>query len=246
MVRFSTWETNAVFHLNLPAELIAVQQIMDLFYMNFSFLSQVTIFVHKGAHYVNDATQHIKLFETERSEEIDYHVRGKSFTKGKTVFSQIFELLDLQKIYCDSFLGDKTVLNELKTAELVIGDSLYACSALVAAKFDIPHVVIVESGLGTPILELYHISTYPSYTPQMMSGLSPDMGLVGRVKNFVFYLARFFMIEVGARGYGVLKTKYDIKPQESIWKILSTVDLVLLERDMVLDYAMPIPPCKCQ
>jgi len=202
-------------------------------------------FVHEGAHYIKPTMQHIKSFKVENFQGVDDHVKGKSFTKGMLFVSQILEVFELQKTYCDNFLTDKSVLEELKTADVVVGDSLYLCSTLVAAKFSIPHVVIVESGLGTPMLQLYHVSTYPSYTPQMLSVISPDgMNLLGRIKNFAVYLTRFLLVEVCYYYYGGLIEKHNINPQDSIRKTLSTVDLILLEKDLVLDYATPIPPCK--
>lgn len=139
------------------------------------------------------------------------------------------------------------MMNEVKSADVLIGDSLYPCSSLVADMLGIPHVVVAMSGItSSPTLVLFGFHSNPSYVPQLNSFRPRDMGLLDRIINLGVYLINNYLIVQGYYypTYGELKTKYKIKPEKSIRETLATVDMVLLTMNLVTDHAQPLPPCK--
>ncbi|KAJ7334575.1 hypothetical protein OS493_014899 [Desmophyllum pertusum] len=73
--------------------------------------------------------------------------------------------------YCDAILGNHENMNEVKSADLVIGDGMYLCSFLIADKFSLPHVTVLMSPLSTATASLpYNFAELPSYIPQFFPG----------------------------------------------------------------------------
>lgn len=166
-----------------------------------------------------------------------------SSTEHKPMISQASEIFQLQQEYCDFFLGNEHAQKDLKEADIVIGDGLYPCSSLVADKYSIPHVVVTMSPLSTPTFRLFGISSNPAYVPQMMSELTAVKGLTNKIKNLGFYFLamvamEYFMYPM----YGELKLKHEVTPGKSIRDTLANADLVLMQRDFLMDFAQPIPP----
>jgi len=122
----------------------------------FRVLLQVTIFVGDDAKYAV-GKPHVKAFSTPVLQQLDDFAKVKGISKMGPI-EELDNIFNLQKGYCDGFLSNPAVLSELKTTDVVVGDSFYPCSSLVAAKFDIPHVVVLESPLGTPTMQLYGVS----------------------------------------------------------------------------------------
>ncbi|EDO30401.1 predicted protein, partial [Nematostella vectensis] len=89
----------------------------------------------------------------------------------------------------------------------------------------------------------FGIDTIPAYVPQLMSGLTRYMGLPERIKNLGFYFgSRFLMEWFIYPTYKLIKEKHGISPEKTVKESLSTVDLIIMPRDFILDHAQPIPP----
>jgi hypothetical protein len=166
--------------------------------------------------------------------------------KGISFLDEVSGLFKLQRNYCDLFLSSQEMMDELKGADILIGDAIYPCSSLVADKFDVPHVLINMHSLSSPFERRFGISSNPSYIPQLKSGLSSKMGFLYRMKNLGFFLVNIFISEAFLYPtYSELKIKHKIKPHKSIRDSMATVDMILLEKDFIMDNAQPILPSKC-
>jgi hypothetical protein len=165
----------------------------------------------------------------------------------KTATGLASALFKHQKNYCNALLRNKNMMNEFKDIDVLIGDALYPCSCLVAEKFDIPHVVVTMSQLSTPWHMVFGIYTDPAYVTQVTSALPPNLPRFSdRIKNLVFYfLGRIIVERLVYPAYNELKLEHDIKPQKTIRESLANADMILMQRDFIMDFAMPIPPCKC-
>ena len=91
--------------------------------------------------------------------------------------------------YCDAKFSDKTIVNEVKTADLVIGDGMYQCSSLIADRFSIPHVTVLQSSLTTATATFpYNVASIPSYIPQITSRMTDNMNFFQRAENTLRWL----------------------------------------------------------
>jgi len=211
---------------------------------------QVTIFVGKEGSYAA-GKPNTKIFQVsqefieETTEEQKTMFTSDLISKTPIFIGYKF-LTDKQKPYCDFFLSDETVLNELKTADVIVGDALYPCSTLAAVMSDTLHVVVnLMCHIGIPQTYLFGLTNYPSYVPQVGSLVPSRMALLARLQNVKAFILNIFASEAWIYPtYNELKIKHNIKPKKSIRQIMAKVDLILMEKDFTLQYAQQIPPCE--
>ena len=187
-------------------------------------------------------TQVYKLDEKLRS-LISSHAPNKK----SNLLALLQEVLQLQSQYCDSLLNNKDMMEEVKTADVIIGDSLYMCSALVAAKFSLPHVTLVMSNLGTPTLVAYGVHNPPSYVPHpLFSGLAGDQfSFLQRVLNTVSWITHPMMFHfLICPPYEEIRVKHNIAPNKSIRETLGRVDLIIGQVDFPIEVPRPLLPSK--
>lgn len=170
---------------------------------------------------------------------------SSSFFKTTSDIEQLRFLFMYQTLYCDDLLGNREVMEEVKHADLVIGEILYLCSALVADKFDLPHVIISASALSTPSGIAFGIPSPPSYVPQWGASLTHELRFVDRVQNVLqWMLLHVFYIYDVCPMYNGLKVKHGITPSKNIHETLGRLDLVLGQMDFVLEHPRPLLPSK--
>lgn len=190
----------------------------------------------------------VKTFKINEEDKKKNDELVEKITKNKSgnFLVEVSALFEIQKNYCDMFLSNKEMVDEVKGSDVLIGDALYPCSSLVADKFDIPHVVINMNSLSAPFQQLYGIYSKPAYVPQMKSALSSNkMGFLNRMKNLGYFLVNVFVVEtIIFPVYEELKLKHNIKPHKSIKESMAKVEMILLERDYIMDNAEPVMPCK--
>jgi len=165
------------------------------------------------------------------------------FFKTTSDLEQLRFLFMYQTLYCDDLLGHTEVMEEIKHADLVVGEMLYLCSALVADKFDLPHVIISASTLSTPTGLPFGIPSPPSYVPQWGASLTPELRFVDRVKNLIKWILSygFYLYDLCPMFNG-LKVKHGITPSKNIHETLGRVDLILGQMDFVLEDPRPLLP----
>ena len=166
---------------------------------------------------------------------------SSSFFKTTSDLEQLRFLFMYQTLYCDDLLGNSEVMEDIKHADLVVGEMLYLCSALVADKFDLPHVIISAATLSTPTGVAFGIPSPPSYVPQWGASLTHELKFVDRVKNVVQWMLwyGFFIYDLCPMFNG-LKVKHGITPSKKIHETLGRVDLILGQMDFVLEDPRPL------
>ena len=147
--------------------------------------------------------------------------------------------------YCDAILGNHENMNEVKSADLVIGDGMFLCSFLIADKFSLPHVTVLMSPLSTATASLpYNFAELPSYIPQFLSGMTDDMHFLQRAKNTLRWLYNRIVFPVMLHeSYAGVKDKYNITPEKTLHQTFQKVDLILVQTDPI-DYPRPHLPSK--
>ena len=147
--------------------------------------------------------------------------------------------------YCDVKLGDQAIKNDIKSADLVIGDGMYMCSALIADKFSLPHVTVLESSLTTATGTLpYNVAELPSYLPQFYSGMTDNMNFLQRAENTLRWLIIRIIFPLKlSKTFLKLKEKHNITPEKSLEQTLQKVDLILVQTE-AYDYPRPLLPSK--
>lgn len=157
----------------------------------------------------------------------------------------LFHLPQMMHDYCDAKLSDKTIMNEVKTADLVIGDGMYQCSSLIADKFSIPHVTVLQSSLTTATATFpYNFASIPSYIPQFTSRMTDNMNFFQRAENTLRWLVNAIAFPLNFRNvYLTLKKKHNITAEKSLEQTLEKVDLILVQSE-AYNYPRPLLPCK--
>lgn len=159
--------------------------------------------------------------------------------------SSFMELLKLWIPYCDALLSDKDAMDEIKNSQLIIGDSLYLCSSLVAAEFSLPHVTIAMSLLSTPTLRAFGVPSPPSYVPQAFPGIVGEFSFFERVQNIIGWIGSYVMFHYSfCPRYGEIKTKHNIAPQDSCEVTLGKVDLIIGQMEFPIESPRPLLPSR--
>ena len=159
---------------------------------------------------------------------------------------QLRILLMHQSCYCDDLLSNAKFMEEISHADLVVGEILYLCSALIADKFDIPHVIISATSLSTPTGLALGLPSPPSYVPQWGASLTHELRFVDRVKNVVqrMLMYLYYIYDICPM-FNELKVKHGITPGKSIYETLGRVDLVRGQMDFSLEgQPRPLLPSK--
>ena len=209
--------------------------------------AQVKIFVGATQSYAaNDSN--VRVYKDSKLADAMMRRGGRPSSrlfKTTSDLEQLRFLLMYQTLYCDDLLGDSEVMEDIKHADLVVGEILYLCSALVADKFDLSHVIISAATLSTPTGLAFSIPSPPSYVPQWGASLTHELKFVDRVKNVVKWMLwyGFFVYDLCPMFNG-LKVKHFITPSKSIHETLGRVDLILGQMDFILEDSRPLLPSK--
>ena len=159
---------------------------------------------------------------------------------------QLRILLMYQSCYCDDLLSNAKFMEEIRHADLVVGEILYLCSTLIADKYDLPHVIISATSLSTPTGLAFGLPSPPSYVPQWNASLTQELRFVDRVKNVVQRIILYvhYIYDICPM-FNELKVKHGITPSKNIYETLGRVDLVLGQMDFSLEgQPRPLLPSK--
>jgi len=164
-------------------------------------------------------------------------------TKNVLHATNAHNLPQMMQAYCDAKLSDRAIINEFKSADLVIGDGMYLCSFLIADKFALPHVAVLESSLTSATGTLpYNVAELPSYIPQYRSGMTDNMSFLQRAKNTLQWLVNRMTIQRMIKNTFLgLKTKHQITPEKSLEQTFQKVDLLLVQTE-AFEYPRPLFP----
>ena len=155
----------------------------------------------------------------------------------------MFKLADVQNRYCSVLLDNKHLMAELKDADVIIGDSVYPCASMIAAKYSIPHVAILMSVLATPTFHAYGIPSPPAYAVQVLPGIPGRLNFLQRVQNVFGWMATYLVFHLFfCTPYEGIKVKYNIVPHQSVQETIGTVDLIIAQVEFPLETPRPLLP----
>ena len=211
----------------------------------FCFPFQVQIFVGDTETFTHKDALAIP-FKTSESFKKVMQMIGKAVGKsGKNAVNEMRGLASLQNLYCDDSLGNAAVMKGAGNADLIVGDSLYICGSLIAAKFSLPFVTVFTNSLSAPTAHAYGLPLTASYVPQFKSALSDQLSFITRIQNVYHWILNYWAYYNGIVPYFQdLKDRYKIEPDKSLHVILNRVDLIIGQMGFFLDYPRPVLPSK--
>ena len=158
-------------------------------------------------------------------------------------YSLALNYLKIQVVMCECLLNSSTLLQELKSFDLIVFDAFAPCGVLLSEFLDIPNVVVV-TGSPNDIFSAYRKAPLPlSYVPMRGSGFPSNMTFIQRVRNVLKYcLGRVIMELFFIRTMEEIKVKFNINPERSYSESFSDSALVLYLADFALDFPQPLLP----
>ncbi|KAL9988790.1 hypothetical protein ACROYT_G003278 [Oculina patagonica] len=163
--------------------------------------------------------------------------------KGLDVVTEMSSMSKLMALYCEGVLNDKELINDIRNADLIIGDGLYMCSSLIASKFSLPHIVVLLNTLNLPAMRAFGVPLMPSFVPQFKSTLADEMSFVERLQNIYHWILVYCAFNYGmVPPFHDLKEKYNIAPDETIYETVGRVDLIISQKPFILEYPRPVLP----
>ena len=163
------------------------------------------------------------------SELIKRMTTGSKDESSTNPRSMLATLYDTQSSYCDDMLADSQVMEEVSHVDLVVGEFIYLCSALVADQYSLPHVLLSPGPLNLPMAFAVNLPSSPSYSPQFGNSiLNTQWSFFDRATNLFYWAFGYFSYSHDlCASFGHVKAKHNIKPEKSIQETLSKVDMVI-------------------
>ena len=204
-------------------------------------LSQVTIFVGASQQYAKSNT-HVRFFN-DKSFSGRKAPPASAEKRKPSVREELFKLFTAQSFYCDDTLSNAKLMEETGHADLVVGELLYLCSALVADKLSLPHVLIsADSFAVSPGIAL-GLAAPPSYVPQFSNFLSNEWSITDRARNVLRWFSLYLSYSQDLCPiYDKIKAKYNITPNKSIQETLGRADMVIGQMNFGLEHPRPLHP----
>ena len=165
-------------------------------------------------------------------------------TKNETSgFQKLNSFAEFHANFCRSLL-DLEGIRDLKP-DIIVGDSHFSCSGLVAELFDVKLVLVCPSGLTHAMLPVFQSPNPLSYAPQPFTGLDDNMTFTERLINVAGFLlaniiGRVFMFPAMDK----VKQQHNIKPDVSTGESLGKAEVVLVQSHFALDFPRPLTPGK--
>lgn len=126
--------------------------------------------------------------------------------KGLDVVTEMTSISKLMALYCEGVLNDRQLINDIRNADLIVGDGLYMCSSLIASKFSLPHIVVLLNTLSLPAMRAFGVPHPPSFVPQFKSTLADELSFVERWQNIYHWILVYW-----AFNYGMVPPFNDLK-----------------------------------
>ena len=193
------------------------------------------------AKYVTN-NPHVRLFND--SKTFSTITSGKQNTplSAREQFNLLFTT---QSSYCDEMLSDVELMKETNDADLVVGELLYLCSALVADKLSVPQILISAGPLSTPSSFAVGVPAPLAYIPQISNNDNRISNIIDRGRNVLqWILLHWYYMQDFCPLYGNIKAKYNITPNKSIHETLGRADLIIGQVPFGLEHPRPVHPSK--
>ena len=193
----------------------------------------------------------IKVYQVPYQPGFEEEFLEKSVTKAKhdsqnevSAFQKLNNFAELHANFCRGLL-DLEGIRDLKP-NIIVGDSHFSCSGLVAEFFHVKLVLVCPSGLTHAMLPVFKSPNPLSYAPQPFTGLDDNMTFTERLMNVAGFLlaniiGRVFMFPAMDK----VKQQYNITPQISTGESLGKAHVVLVQSHFALDFPRPLTPGMC-
>ena len=208
---------------------------------------QVKIFVGATQTYAENDSN-VQVFKDDKFAAIFLQKAASAHkVKEQREMDLMKTLTDVQSTYCDEALSDAELMEEIRHADLVVGEFLYLCSSLIADKLSLPHVVISASTLSTPTAIAFGLPSPLSYVPQCRwyRHFTHGLNFMGRVKNVVQWMKMYMVyIYYLCPMFNMVKTKHNITPNKNIKETLGRIDMIIGQMNFMLEHPRPLFPSK--
>lgn len=190
----------------------------------------------------------IKVYRVPYEPGFEEEFIEKSVTKARndsknevSGFQKLDSFAEFHANFCRSLL-DWEGIKGMKP-NIIVGDSHFSCSGLVAEFFNVKFVLVCPSGLTHAMLPVFKSPNPLSYAPQPFTGLDDNMTFTERLINVAGFslaniIGRVFMFPAMDK----VKQQYNIKPDVSTGEALGKAEVVLVQSHFALDFPRPLTP----
>ena len=204
---------------------------------------QVILFVGATAKYATN-NPYVRFFNDSQTFSVHTPASGNRKTP-LTLREEFTVLLTAQLSYCDEMLSNVELMKETNDADLVVGELWYLCSALVADKLSVPHVLISPATLSTPYAFALGLPAPLAYVPQINNDANKMSNIIDRGKNVLQWISLYwYYLQDLCSLYGKIKAKYNITSNKSIQETLGRADLIIGQMPFGLEHPRPVHPSK--
>ncbi|XP_068692104.1 UDP-glucuronosyltransferase 2A3-like [Montipora foliosa] len=202
---------------------------------------EVKIYTGASSQNFAESSPFVRFFNDTKCSEWVKKASSKPVTETnpKKILALLYTVLSC---FCDEMLGDSEVMNEVSSADLVVGEFMYLCSALVADQLSLPHVLISAPSLNHPIALAVGLPLSPTYASHSSIPLSSFMD---RAKYIFFWVVAYLSYRQDlCASFGDVKATHNITPEKSIQETLGRVDMIISQVPfgLGLENPRPLPP----
>ncbi|XP_077984345.1 2-hydroxyacylsphingosine 1-beta-galactosyltransferase-like [Glandiceps talaboti] len=190
----------------------------------------------------------VKYQGTYSDEYIKETVRVKigGSLNGTVTIWDILDIIQGLSRDCDMLLQDDDLFEFLRSSkyDIVLANNFNLCHILIVQKLGLPFVSVSTQRI-LPMMDapLHDIPSYPSYVPAAYSGLPDQMNFLQRLKNLGHYVMSYLVYKyLLLVPFENLKTKYDIRPDATLYELLGTSEVALFCFDFAFEFPRPLMP----
>ena len=169
--------------------------------------------------------------------------KGIAGGQGKGGFLQIVSIIySLQGKLCRGTLQNQTIIQFLKSVDVMVTDSMYICSFMLSQIANKRNIMIGISGTLLSPVPYPAYPSHPAYIPQIGTTFNSKMNFFQRVKNTIAACIKELIL-FNAMNYlaYTIKHEYNIRPDLGYYELMQSQEVTLVAGDFAVDYARPVP-----
>ena len=158
-------------------------------------------------------------------------------------FDTLNRVANIQTRYCDALLSNKTLLQSIQDVDVIVADSLYACSLILPELLNKPCVHVSSSGGIIGFHTFFGTYEPPSYIPLLGFGSKDKMTFLHRTINVIYFqLMRAIIENWSSNILNTLRTKHNIATNITLFELRRKFSVYLAILDFSMEIPRPIPP----
>ena len=159
---------------------------------------------------------------------------------GQGMASAVPLLMKLFTTTSQSILQDKTAMDELRSADLIVALSVFPTASYLAVHLNKPFIMLHPSAF-TLFGSLAQVPLPPSYIPMIQA--SDSMNFVQRTKNFLLVSAKNLAASaLFDYSIGSFFAKRGICKGKSYAEIVGNAEMHIVSHDFTIEFAHPLMP----